>query len=113
MPHWWLLNFENMSTNLAISRARAICWDELEPPSGQAFFSGRWRGNRVQSGGSQITVRSIGHRRREHDDVPIRSVDGPTGTIGDGFGNRTGNLTYHTWLGTPQWLVYNGKSCEN
>ena len=34
----------------------------------------------MQSGGSQITVRSvrsIGHRRREHDDVPIRPVDGP------------------------------------
>ena len=42
-----------------------------------SFFSGRLRGNRVQSGGSQITVRSIGHRRREHDYVPIRPVDGP------------------------------------
>lgn len=38
MPHWWLLNFENMSTNLAISRARSICWDELEPPSGSVFL---------------------------------------------------------------------------
>ena len=77
MPHWWLLNFENMSTNLAISRARSICWDELEPPSGSVFLVAVCVGIACRVAGSQITVRSIGHRRREHDYVPIRPVDGP------------------------------------